>query len=253
MKIVIVGSGNVAGHLAKALHEHHQVVQIWSLQYENALQLANAVNAAAISDLEQVDLNSDLCLIAVKDDAIPAVVQKLSRFKGIVAHTAGSVNVNVFENTFTNYGVFYPLQTFSKNKTVDFSTIPVCLEASNTQTLQVLNTIASGISQTVVEIDSEKRKILHLAAVFACNFTNHLYALAEQLLNDNHLDFALIEPLIKETAQKVENASPISVQTGPAVRHDEKTIKEHEQLLISHPQLLEIYKIISNSIKKTQS
>jgi predicted short-subunit dehydrogenase-like oxidoreductase (DUF2520 family) len=252
MKIVIVGSGNVAGHLAKALHEHHQIVQIWSLQYEHALQLANAVNAAAISNFEQLDLTADLCLIAVKDDAIPSVVQKLADFNGIVAHTAGSVNLNVFENKLSNYGVFYPLQTFSKNKAVDFGTIPVCLEANNAQTLQVLTTIASGISQTVVEINSEKRKILHLAAVFACNFTNHLYALAEQLLNANQLDFKLIEPLIKETAQKVENVSPVSVQTGPAVRHDEKTIKEHEQLLISHPQLLEIYKIISNSIKKTQ-
>jgi predicted short-subunit dehydrogenase-like oxidoreductase (DUF2520 family) len=252
MKIVVVGSGNVAGHLAKALHKHHQVVQVWSLQYQNALQLAETINATAISDLEELDLSADLCLIAVKDDAILSIIEKIRGFKGIVAHTAGAVNLNVFEGKMTNYGVFYPLQTFSKQKEVDFNTIPLCLEANNDQTLQVLKNIANGISQTVVEVKSEKRKILHLSAVFACNFTNHHYALASDLLEDYDLDFDLIRPLILETATKVQHASPKEVQTGPAIRHDEQTIKKHEELLLKQPQLLSIYQTLSESIKKTK-
>lgn len=252
MKIVILGSGNVATHLAKALRKINvQIAQIWSYHYENAADLANKVDAVAIKRLEELDIDADICLVSIKDDAIPASVVCLKAFKGVVVHTSGAVNVNIFDGL-ANYGVFYPLQTFSKAKELSFADIPLCLEANNANTLQILKDLATRLSENVIEVDSEKRKILHLAAVFACNFTNHLYTLADEVLKEHHLDFSILRPLINETAAKVQSALPRDVQTGPAIRNDEQTLQKHEQLLLQQPQLLEIYKTLSNSIKKTR-
>ncbi|MES2448311.1 MAG: DUF2520 domain-containing protein [Bacteroidota bacterium] len=252
MNVVIIGSGNVATHIAKALKlVDVNVTQVWSYHYQNASLLANEVNAVAIKELSEVDFDADVCLIAIKDDEILNISHQLKSFKGIIAHTSGSVNLAVLEN-FENFGVFYPLQTFSKNKQVDFSTIPLCLEANNEESLAVLKEIANKLSTNVLEVNSDKRKILHLAAVFACNFTNHLYALADDLLKANDLDFDIIRPLITETANKVQHALPLTVQTGPAIRNDEQTLEKHEELLNDHQELLKIYKILSDSIKKTR-
>lgn len=253
MRVVIIGSGNVASHLAKALHKANvEVAQIWSNTYENAVFLADLVNAKPIKQLNEVDENADFCLISVKDDAIPEIAKKLLNFKGIIVHTSGAVNLNVFDGLAVNYGVFYPLQTFSKSKRVSFDNIPLCVEANNQNTLDNLKLFANKLSHNVREIDSEKRKILHLAAVFACNFTNHLYALAEEILEANQLNFEILRPLITETANKVQHALPLQVQTGPAIRNDEETLKKHEELLVKQPQLLNIYKTLSDSIKKTR-
>lgn len=253
MKVVIIGSGNVAFHLAKALHKAKvEVVQIWSNTYDNATSLAHSINSQAIKGLHEIDKTATICFIAVKDDCIANVAAQLVGFKGVIAHTAGSVNLNVFNGSAANFGVFYPLQTFSKSKEVSFANIPLCIEANNKPTLQVLKLLANKLSNNVKEIDSEKRKILHLAAVFACNFTNHMYALAEEILETNQLEFDIIRPLITETAHKVQQALPLQVQTGPAIRNDEETLKKHEELLMKHPQLLNIYKTLSNSIKRTK-
>lgn len=253
MRVVIIGSGNVATHIAKALNEVNiKVSQVWSYHYENALLLAGQIDAIAIADLSQIDVTADLCLIAVKDDEIANVARVLKNFSGVIAHTSGSVSLDVFENLTKNYGVFYPLQTFSKDKNVDFSNIPLCVEANNPQTLDILKQLAHQLSTKVVEVNSEKRKILHLAAVFACNFTNHLYALADEVLKANQLDFDIIRPLITETANKVQNALPANVQTGPAIRNDNNTLIKHEELLIKQPEMLQIYRLLSNSIKKTR-
>lgn len=253
MKAVIIGAGNVATHLAKALQNVNvQITQIWSYHYENALELANKLDTVAIHKLEEIDQNATICLIAIKDDAVAAIVNQLTTFKGIVAHTSGAIDLQVFESL-ANYGVFYPLQTFSKAKELSFADIPLCIEANNESTLHCLRELANDLSKNVVEVNSEQRKILHLAAVFACNFTNHLYALAEEVLQDHQLDFSILRPLINETAAKVQYALPKDVQTGPAIRNDEQTLQKHEQLLLQQPQLLEIYKILSNSIKKSRS
>lgn len=254
MKIVIVGAGNVATHLAKALNkiDDVKVTQIWSNHYQNALQLASDVNAIAIESLADVDHEADICLIAIKDDAIAATITKLKGFKGLVAHTSGAVPLAVFDNEFSQYGVFYPLQTFSKQKDISFNDIPICLEANTTEGLTLLKNIAAKLSIRVSIIDSEKRKILHLAAVFACNFTNHLYALADEVLKANDLDFDILRPLITETANKVQNELPLAVQTGPAIRNDVDTMLGHEMLLEKQPALLTIYKTLSESIKKTR-
>ncbi|RZJ76984.1 MAG: DUF2520 domain-containing protein, partial [Flavobacterium sp.] len=203
MKVVIIGSGNVATHFALAFFEADvEVSQIWSNNYDNAIQLANKVNADAIEDLSNIDNNADLCLVAVKDDAISEIGKKLNNFKGIVVHTAGSVSLQVFEHL-DNYGVLYPLQTFSKNKSLSFKNIPLCVEANNNESLKAIKNIASKLSKHVEEVSSDKRKVLHLSAVFACNFTNHLYALAADLLVENDLNFDLLRPLITETAHKI--------------------------------------------------
>jgi len=252
MKVVILGAGNVATHLAKALRKVNvHIAQVWSYHYENAVELANKVDAVAIKTLDELDFNASICLIAVKDDAIATLINQLKRFKGVVVHTSGAVNINIFDGL-ANYGAFYPLQTFSKSKELSFADIPLCLEANNENTLRILKGLAINLSGNVIEVDSEKRKILHLAAVFACNFTNHLYTLADEVLKEHQLDFAILRPLINETAAKVQQTLPKEVQTGPAIRNDKQTIQKHEQLLLQQPQLLEIYKTLSNSIKKTR-
>ena len=253
MKVVIIGSGNVATHLAKALLKADvEIAQIWSNTYKNAVELADLVGAKAIKQLSDINQTADFCLIAVKDDSILSVVAQLKGFKGTIAHTSGAVNLNIFERLVENYGVFYPLQTFSKSKEVIFSNIPICVEGNHLIALTNLMLLANKLSQNVKEIDSEKRKILHLSAVFACNFTNHLYALAQEILASQQLDFELLRPLISETANKVQLALPLQVQTGPAIRNDQETLKKHEELLSKQPDLLNIYKTLSDSIKKTR-
>jgi len=253
MKVVLVGSGNVATHVGLALKTAGiSVTQVWSKQYEHAKVLAAQVSANAIADLSELDQTADFCIIAIKDDAISGIVQELIGFKGIVLHTSGAVSLAVFEGLLEDFGVLYPLQTFSKTREVDFSTIPICIEANHQSTLEQINRLAIKLSKQVVAVSSDRRKILHLAAVFACNFTNHLYALSSDLLKNHDLEFDLIRPLILETAAKVQHASPSDVQTGPAIRNDEQTIKKHEELLLKQPQLLNIYQILSESIKKTK-
>jgi predicted short-subunit dehydrogenase-like oxidoreductase (DUF2520 family) len=253
MNVVLVGSGNVATHLALALKASGiQVTQVWSKQVQHANTLAALVDANAIEDLSELDHSADFCIVAIKDDSIASIVADLVGFKGIVVHTSGAVDLSVFEGKLEKYGVLYPLQTFSILKPVDFSTIPICIEAKDRACLKLISKLADRLSTQVEEVSSDKRKVLHVAAVFACNFTNHLYALSSELLLAHDLKFDLIRPLILETASKVQHALPIDVQTGPAIRSDEQTLKKHEELLLKQPQLLNIYQILSESIKKTK-
>lgn len=251
MTVSIIGSGNVATHLAKALQKANvQVLNIWSNRFENALALAQEVGAQAVNELAEIVADeSDILLISVKDDAIGSVAQKLNGYSGVVAHTSGSVSLTVL-NGIENHGVFYPLQTFSKQKELDFSLVPLCLEASTPSALAKLKHLAALLSKHCYDVDSEQRKILHLAAVFACNFPNYLYGIAQQLLAQHQLDFNIIKPLIIETANKIQTALPINVQTGPAIRNDVQTLNKHEEMLQKHPEWLTIYKLLSEQIKK---
>ncbi|WP_316827662.1 Rossmann-like and DUF2520 domain-containing protein [Pedobacter miscanthi] len=250
MKIVLLGSGNVATHLAKALNSEGQdLVQVYSQNLDNAAALAHLVGANAVNDLNNIEQNADLYIISVKDDAIGTVAAFLKNVTGLVVHTSGTTDINVLASQVKKAGVFYPLQTFSKSKDVSFENIPLCIEASDEDQLAFLKGLATKISHQVYELDGEKRKVLHLAAVFACNFPNHLYALANKILNQNGLDFEIIRPLIAETADKVMDNLPENVQTGPAVRADESTIKKHLSMLNDMPELQNIYQTLSNSIK----
>ncbi|WP_025143143.1 Rossmann-like and DUF2520 domain-containing protein [Pedobacter jeongneungensis] len=250
MKIVLLGSGNVATHLAKALiSKGEELMQVYSQSLSNAVLLAKAIGAEATGDLNEVKQNADLYIISVKDDAIDTVAASLKNVTGLVVHTSGTTDINVLAFQVKKAGVFYPLQTFSKSKEVSFENIPLCIEASDEDQLAILKELANKISTQVYELDGEKRKVLHLAAVFACNFPNHLYALANKILNQNGLDFEIIRPLIAETADKVMGNLPENVQTGPAVRADENTLNKHLSMLNDMPELQNIYQTLSNSIK----
>ena len=252
MKIVLLGSGNVATHLAKALKSKgEEIVQVYSQNLDNAKLLADLITAKAVNDLNEVKQNADLYIISVKDDAIESVAKSLKNVTGLVVHTSGTTDINILSSQVTKSGVFYPLQTFSKEKEVSFANIPLCIEANDESQLTILNNLAAKISRKVYELNGEKRKVLHLAAVFACNFPNHLYALANKILSQNGLDFEIIRPLIAETADKVMSNLPENVQTGPAVRADESTLNNHLTMLTDMPEFQNIYQTLSDSIKLT--
>ncbi|TDG36868.1 DUF2520 domain-containing protein [Pedobacter changchengzhani] len=250
MKIVLIGSGNVATQMGLALYAiGEEITQVFSRDITNAIILAQKLNAIPISNLQNVNAEADLYIIAVKDDAIENVVLQLKDVTGLVVHTAGSVDIAVISKHIKNSGIFYPLQTFSKTKDVNFENIPLCIEADDENQLSVLKKLAKKLSNKVYVLNGEKRKVLHLAAVFAGNFTNHLYTLANQILSNEGLDFDIIRPLIAETAQKIEHNLPENVQTGPAFRKDDLTLINHLNALENNPELFNIYQILSNSIK----
>src|ERR1700731_1989037 len=180
MRITIIGSGNVATHLAAAFkNAGHRIVQVYSRDMQNAALLAYHVGAEPIDDLNQVNPETDIFIISVKDDAIISIAKTLSKHQKLIVHTSGATDLSSLSAFTSNAGVFYPLQTLSKNKEVDFFTVPLCIEGADEAITQELEQLAQTISNHVYRINSEQRKILHLAAVFACNFPNYLYAIAQ--------------------------------------------------------------------------
>jgi predicted short-subunit dehydrogenase-like oxidoreductase (DUF2520 family) len=253
LRVILIGSGNVASNIGRALlAADTEIVQVYSRKPANAKALAKKLKAKVLTDLSKMDKHPALIVIAVKDDAIEAIVKKIKVNEGIVVHTSGSVPMDVLKK-FTQYGVLYPLQTFSKDRKVDFSNVPMCLEGSDVSTLKSLMNIAETLSECVYHLDSKQRQAAHLAAVFANNFTNHIYAIAEDLLNENKLPFDLIRPLIDETALKVMDDFPANTQTGPAVRKDTKVMTRQIALLKKHPELKSLYNELSKSIIKRAS
>lgn len=255
MDVVLVGSGNVATHIGQALlHAGHRVLQVYSPTNAHAQTLADALNATAIDELAALRRKADAYILAVKDDVIASVAAQLpSPLTGIIMHTAGSVDIGVLASHGRHYGVLYPVQTFSKAKAVDFTTIPIAVEASDDETYQQLARLAGSLSGRVFKCDSKQRLSLHVAAVFGCNFTNHLYAIAADLLSEHGLDFDLIRPLILETAEKVMAHPPRTVQTGPAVRHDQQTMQKHVTFLQENPELRDLYERLSRRIGEASS
>lgn len=194
-------------------------------------------------------MKADVYIISVKDNALQEVIRQATKDREdqLFVHTAGSMPMDVFKGYTSRYGVLYPMQTFSKERMVDFSEIPLFLEASDAVTLATLRVLADSVSQHVYELSSEERKYLHLAAVFACNFANHCYALSAEALTHVHLPFDVMLPLIDETARKVHELHPLDAQTGPAVRYDENVIRM-QSALIEDPLMREIYERMSQSI-----
>jgi predicted short-subunit dehydrogenase-like oxidoreductase (DUF2520 family) len=245
--IVLIGSGNVATHLGLSLvNRGYKIKQVWSKQLKNADILAKKLNSTSIDNLNKLK-NADLYVVAVKDDALESVTQQLN-VKNII-HTSGSIGLEVFNNKCKNSGVFYPLQTFNKEISLDFSKTPICIEANNKLFKNKLINIGNNLSDKVVTMSSEQRKRLHIAAVFACNFTNHMFSLSDTILAKSNIDFKLLLPLINQTVRKINQKKPSEVQTGPAKRKDKKVIQSHINS-ISDKKTKEIYKLISNSILK---
>ncbi|MHA7830014.1 MAG: Rossmann-like and DUF2520 domain-containing protein [Flagellimonas sp.] len=246
LKIVILGTGNLAKHLYNAFIKAN-AVDIVQVVGRNQKELEQFSMHSTLSNDFTSIADADVYLIAVKDDAITEVSQHLLKKKGIVAHTSGALGLKVIKPD--NKGVFYPLQTFTKGKTVDFGSIPVCIEAKEKESLETLHKLADSISENVYHIDSEQRKKLHLAAVFVNNFTNYLFSIGEELCLEEGLSFNLLKPLISETADKIQAMSPKEAQTGPARRNDTKSMESHLELL-SKKEHIALYKLLSQAIKQ---
>lgn len=261
MTITFIGAGNVAWHLAPALENAgHQVAEVVSRQLTHARQLVTLLyDARPGTNLNLAKSPSALFVLAVPDDALPDVCSRLVLPENAtVVHTSGTRSLTdltqwmqLYSDVPVRTGVFYPLQTFSRSqKALDFEEIPLCIEATDLDTEAKLVKLGQEISSIVYLVDSTERRVLHLSAVFACNFTNHLLALAHDLTDAHDLEFDLLRPLIQETFRKAMAAPhPADVQTGPARRNDQKTIDTHLQLLKGQPQLMEIYELLTESIR----
>ncbi len=251
MRITLIGSGNVATHLGAAFkNAGHQIVQVWSRNLQHAAILAYHVKAEPIDKLTDIYADTDLIIISVKDDVIEDVASFINLKNVLVVHTSGAVSMQTLEKHFDTCGVFYPLQTFSKNRELDFSSVPLCIESTDKNSMELLLKLGKTISKNVSYIDSNQRKILHLAAIFACNFPNYLYSITAKLLQEQQMDFNLMKPLILETALKVQEFLPSTVQTGPAVRGDKQTMEAHLALLQQQPDWQEMYRLLSQGIIK---
>ncbi|WP_108244181.1 Rossmann-like and DUF2520 domain-containing protein [Muricauda brasiliensis] len=246
LKIVILGTGNLAKQLYTTFSKADSV-DVVQVVGRNMKELQQFSEYSTISNDFGAITDADVYVIAVKDDAISEVSQYLMDTNRIVAHTSGAIGLNAIKAT--NKGVFYPLQTFTKDKAVDFSTVPFCVEANDEKSLKTLKTLATSISENVYQIDSEQRKKLHLAAVFVNNFTNYLYSVGEELCLEEGLSFDLLKPLIMETASKIQTMSPKEAQTGPARRNDIKSMESH-LMLLDKEEHITLYKLLSQAIKQ---
>ena len=252
-RIVLIGAGNVATHLGLAFQAKGcEIVQVYSRTEESAKDLAERLQVPYTVSLEEVSVDADLYIVAVKDAALQEVIPSLvkGREDALFVHTAGSISMDVWKGCARRYGVFYPMQTFSKLRMVDFSSVSFFVEASGSDELRFLKELAMSLSPKVYEASSEQRRYLHLAAVFACNFTNHMYALSASLLEKQGLPFDAMLPLIDETARKVHELPPVQAQTGPAIRRDENVMDKHLAMLSEEPVMREIYEKISKNIQE---
>lgn len=253
LRVVLVGAGNVATHLGMALQKAgYEIVQVFSRTEDSASALAGQLGTDYTVSLEALCPDADLYIVSVKDavlqSLLPSVVK--GREEALFVHTAGSMPMNVWEGIATRYGVLYPMQTFSKQRPVDFRTVSFFVEANEADDLDTLKAMASSLGSKVYEASSEQRMSLHVAAVFACNFANHMYALSAKLLAKYGMPFEAMLPLIGETADKVHLLSPEEAQTGPAVRRDGNVMNKHLDLLADEPVLQELYEKISKSIQE---
>lgn len=255
MKIVLIGAGNLATHLGKALHAAgHDMVQVFSRTMQSAETLASLLDAEPLTDMAQVRDDADVYIFSVKDSALEQLISQLcGGEKKVFLHTAGSMPMSVFRGKALHYGVLYPMQTFSKQREVDFSIIPCFIEANDEFALKQIEGLAGQISHRVYQLSCEDRKYLHLSAVFACNFANHCYAASQELLQQHGIPFDVMLPLIDETAAKVHGMTPKEAQTGPAVRYDENVIGKQIQLLENQPYFQKIYDCMSKSIHELES
>ncbi|MDP3312881.1 Rossmann-like and DUF2520 domain-containing protein [Lutibacter sp.] len=244
IKVVIIGGGNVAFHLTNQLLKSNvvSIVQVYNRSIEKINYLKSKTSIT--NNLNQL-LKAEVYIIAVSDNSISEVSSNIKNPNSLVVHTSGSVSLKDLTNL-SRKGVFYPIQTFSKEKKVNFSKIPICIEATNEKDTLLLEIIAKSISNYCIRINEEQRKNIHVAAVFVNNFVNHLYHIGNEICTKNNISFEILKPLIIETASKINTLTPFEAQTGPAIRNDTKTIEKHTVLLNKNQQ--EIYTLLTNSI-----
>lgn len=230
ISVVILGNGNVATHLYNAFSKAPGI---------SVMQ----INSRTITEIE----DSDITIIAVSDDAIQQVSKTIINREGLIVHTSGAVDINALKNK--RKGVFYPLQSFTKNAEIDFNEVPFCLETENNEDYTLLENLAKTLGSKIYQISSEQRKKLHVAAVFVNNFTNHMYKIGNDICSNNKIPFEILHPLIEETARKIKTLSPVHAQTGPAKRNDTQTIKNHLEDLNLEQQ--KIYQLLTKSIQES--
>ncbi len=251
-RIVIIGAGNMATQLAIALdNDHCKIVQIYNrtLSAAAALEQQLRQDVTVTDDITAICNDATLYIFSVSDSALPTIIDKIQGNNALWIHTAGSMEADIFKNKTSQYGVLYPMQTVHKTRKTDWQGVPIFIEASNDQALQRIEALASSISENVLRCDSAQRKAVHLAAVFACNFSNHMYAIAAHLLESQGLSFDVMKLLIRETELKAEQMPPLKAQTGPAIRHDENVMRKHLALLEGTPEA-ELYRLISLNIER---
>lgn len=256
--VVFIGAGNVATHLALAMKEAgFSILQVFSRSEESAQSLAGKLKCSYTTNIKKTAPDADIYIFSLKDDALRDIIATIPPNNGLWLHTAGSVPINIFYGYTNSYGVIYPMQTLSKQRKTDFSRIPLFIEGNSEDSETEIYDIAQRLSGNITHMTSDKRKYLHLAAVFACNFTNHMYALASKILEGQDIDWHILQPLIDETANKLYSMNPENAQTGPAIRYDRDIIEQHLSMLTDHD-MQKIYSMISESIhtqytKATQS
>jgi predicted short-subunit dehydrogenase-like oxidoreductase (DUF2520 family) len=250
-KLVIIGAGNVGYHLATQLSKKgHTVLQVYSRTLARAKDIATLCSAQAINDVKNINPDGDIYLMAIKDDRVEKLAIKLKLGKKVVAHTSGSLPTSILSSVSDNHGVFYPFQTFSRERKLDLSEVPICIDGNNNFVKEKLTVLGKSLSTRVMTVDENKRLTLHISGVFANNFSNHLFSIAEQILTHEGYSFDLLKPLIAETANKAIDLGPQAAQTGPAKRGDDKIIKRHMEFLSHQQNLQQIYELLSRSIEK---
>ena len=254
MRISFIGAGRVAHHLVHALKQRHQIIQIYSQGFVHAQKLATEVKAEAVHTFAELSAEIDILIIAVSDSAISDVIQHVHTYlpNTLIVHTSGSTDIEKLTKVHARAGVFYPLQTFSLEREIDWYSTPLFIEATHLTDLNTLLQLANELSQRVYQYNSAQRLSLHLAAVFACNFSNYCYDMAKQIVDAKQVDFSLLYPLIIETAQKALQAEPRNMQTGPAMRGDANIIAMHAQMFKQdqRPDLEAVYHLLSEQILK---
>ncbi|MBQ8099546.1 MAG: DUF2520 domain-containing protein [Bacteroidaceae bacterium] len=249
-RIVLIGAGRVATHLGLALaRAGQQMVAVYSRTQPSAQRLADRLGCTALTSLSLLPKDADLYVVSVADSAVASILEGMPRVEGVVVHTAGSLPLSLLASEkWKGYGVFYPLQTFSMEREVDFSRLTCYVEADGPETFVLLRQLAQRLGSACRTSTSEQRRWLHVAAVFACNFSNHCYAMADHIMQCHGMAFGDLLPLIEETVGKLRDLTPLEAQTGPAVRNDREVMACHEQMLANEEGLLSAYRLMSQSI-----
>jgi len=249
MRVVIIGSGNVASVLGrKAKNAGHEIIQVAGRNRQAANALAGELGCAAVTDFSHIDKTGDIFICALADTALEGLKDKINVGDKFFVHTAGSVSKNVLSGTSSNHGVLYPLQSLRKENTDSNIAIPLLFDGNNDHSIYNIGEFAKSLSNTVSFADDDKRLKLHTAAVIANNFSNHLYCLAKEFCDAEKVDFKMLVPLIEETGKRLYDFSPCDVQTGPAERKDTATLDKHLRLLTTHPKLRTLYLRMTDSI-----
>jgi hypothetical protein len=251
MKVTLIGAGNLATQLGKSLKKAGVIIsQVYSRTEDSARTLAELLEAEWLTDIKALRDEADIYIFSVKDSVLCELISEVCKSRGdkLFLHTAGSMPMSCFEGKALRYGVFYPMQTFSKTKDVDFERIPVFIEGNSIETVDVIRSLANKLTQRVIRLSSADRKYLHLAAVWACNFTNYCYTVASDILGEHGIPFDVMLPLINETTEKIQKISPKEAQTGPAVREDRNVMSKQLELMNGKEDLQELYKMLSKGI-----